>query len=85
MSFLEDVAIHPAFKPWELSDLKPRLQYELATRPETVRIIESLHKAAYRTGLGFSLYTPKRYIDKISSETVKLTSQHSINFVIFFL
>lgn len=75
LSFLEDIAIHPTFKPWEVNDLTPRLRYELSTLPDTVRVIELLHKAAYRSGLGYSLYTPKSQIEKISSETL----QHFVN------
>ncbi|XP_063995727.1 cytochrome b-c1 complex subunit 2, mitochondrial [Diachasmimorpha longicaudata] len=73
--FLEDAATRQVFKPWEISDSTPRLRYELSTIPENVRIVELLHKAAYREGLGYSLYSPKRQLDKISSETL----QHYVN------
>lgn len=72
MPFLEDVATRQVFKPWEISDSSPRLRYEISTVPEECRIIELLHKAAYRSGLGFSLYCPKRQIGEISTETVSL-------------
>ncbi|XP_033214004.1 cytochrome b-c1 complex subunit 2, mitochondrial [Belonocnema kinseyi] len=71
LTFLEDVATRQVFKPWEISDETPRLRYELSTIPEVSRIIELLHKAAYRTGLGYSLYCPKRQIGKISTETLQ--------------
>ncbi|KAK2586792.1 hypothetical protein KPH14_011817 [Odynerus spinipes] len=73
--FLEDVATQQAFKPWEISDQLPRLRYELSKIPETTRLLELLHKTAYRTGLGYSLYSPKRHVGKISSETL----QHFVN------
>ncbi|XP_011312476.1 cytochrome b-c1 complex subunit 2, mitochondrial isoform X2 [Fopius arisanus] len=73
--FLEDVATQQVFKPWEISDSTPRLRYELSTLPDNVRIVELLHKAAYRDGLGYSLYSPKRQLDKISTETL----QHFVN------
>jgi len=72
LTFLEDVATQQVFKPWEISDQLPRLRYELSMIPETTRIIELLHKAAYRTGLGYSLYSPKRQLGKISTETVRM-------------
>lgn len=72
MNFLEDVATRQVFKPWEVNDLSPRLRYELSAVPEATRLLELLHKAAYHTGLGYSLYSPKRQIDKISSESVSL-------------
>lgn len=58
------------FKPWEISDQLPRLRYELSKIPETTRLLELLHRTAYRSGLGNSLYSPKRQVGKISSETV---------------
>lgn len=75
LTFLEDVATQQVFKPWEISDELPRLRYELSMVPETTRIIELLHKAAYRTGLGYSLYSPKRQLGKINTETL----QHFVN------
>ncbi|KYM96826.1 Cytochrome b-c1 complex subunit 2, mitochondrial [Cyphomyrmex costatus] len=73
--FLEDVTTQQVFKPWEISDQLPRLRYELSMIPETIRIMELLHKAAYRTGLGYSLYSPKRQLGKINTETL----QHFVN------
>jgi len=75
LTFLEDVATQQVFKPWEISDQLPRLRYELSMIPETTRVMELLHKAAYRTGLGYSLYSPKRQLGKINTETL----QHFVN------
>ncbi|KAH0541212.1 cytochrome b-c1 complex subunit 2, mitochondrial [Cotesia glomerata] len=75
LNFLEDVVTRQVFKPWEVNDLSPRLRYELSAVPEATKLLELLHKAAYRTGLGYSLYSPKRHIDKISSESL----QHFVN------
>ncbi|XP_015595314.1 cytochrome b-c1 complex subunit 2, mitochondrial [Cephus cinctus] len=71
LTFLEDVATRQIFKPWEISDQAARLRYELSSIPETTRVIELLHKAAYRKGLGYSLYCPKRQIGKINSESLQ--------------
>ncbi|NP_001165809.1 cytochrome b-c1 complex subunit 2, mitochondrial [Nasonia vitripennis] len=71
LKFLEDIATAQVFKPWEISDEIPRLRYEVSTIPDNVRLIELLYKAAYRDGLGYSLYCPKRQIGKISSETLR--------------
>lgn len=72
MTFLEDVATRPAFKPWEISDQSSRLRYQISTVPETSRVIELLHKAAYRRGLGNSLYCPKRNVGVIGPEHVSI-------------
>lgn len=60
------------FKPWEVTDELPRLEYELASLPESTLVLELLHKAAYRTGLGYSLFAPKHQIGKINTETVSV-------------
>lgn len=75
LNFLEDVATKQVFKPWEVSDEIPRLQAELSSLPENTKLIELLHKAAYRTGLGYSLFSPKRQVGKIGTETL----QHFVN------
>ena len=71
MKFLQDAATLQLFKPWELTDILPRLKYDLARVPDQVRAIELLHQAAYRTGLGNSIYCPKHQVGKHSSETLQ--------------
>ncbi|KAK9729865.1 Peptidase M16 inactive domain [Popillia japonica] len=68
---LSAVATEQLFYPWEISENDNRLRLELATRPPQLRAVDLLHKAAYRTGLGNSLYTAKYNIGKISSETLQ--------------
>lgn len=75
LKFLECVATKQVFKPWEISDQAPRLEYEVESVPETTLVLELLHKAAFRTGLGYSLFTPKHQIGKIGTETL----QHFVN------
>ncbi|XP_053606754.1 cytochrome b-c1 complex subunit 2, mitochondrial [Plodia interpunctella] len=58
------------FRPWELSDNVPRLKYELAALYPQVRAVDLLHKAAYRHGLGNSLFISPNRIGKISSESL---------------
>lgn len=70
LNFLESVATKQVFKPWEVEDELPRLKYELATLSETTLILELLHKAAYRSGLGYSLFSPDHLVGKASPETV---------------
>ncbi|KAH1003820.1 hypothetical protein HUJ04_003674 [Dendroctonus ponderosae] len=66
LPFLAEVATQQVFKPWEVVELSDRLKLELA-----VRAVDLLHKAAFRTGLGNSLFVPKFQIGKISSETLQ--------------
>lgn len=69
LRFLEDV-IAPAFKPWELSDSIELVRTQVAAIKPEAHAIEMMHKAAFRTGLGNSIYIPKHNIGKISSESL---------------
>lgn len=71
LKYLEAAATGQVFKPWELADLKARLQTDLSRVPLEVRAVESLHKAAFHTGLGNSVYCPKYQVGKHSSETMQ--------------
>nr|CAD7454323.1 unnamed protein product [Timema tahoe] len=75
LKYLADVSTKQVFKPWEVLDLLPRLKYELAGIPPQVRVLDLLNKAAYRTGLGNTLFCPKRLVGKHNSETL----QHYVN------
>lgn len=68
--FLTEVATQQEFRPWELDENVGRIKLELATRPPQQRAVDLLHKAAFRTGLGNSLYTSKHQMGKIGSETL---------------
>ena len=49
----------PAFKPWELGDVvNTRMDLEKRSIDESAIASELLHQAAFRTGLGNSLYAP---------------------------
>ncbi|CAH1992282.1 unnamed protein product [Acanthoscelides obtectus] len=71
LPFLTEVATKQVFKPWEVAELSNRLQLDIATRSLQIRTIDLLHNAAFRSGLGNSLFIPKNKIGKISSETLQ--------------
>jgi hypothetical protein len=90
LKYLNDVATKQAFKPWELADNVPRIRYELASRAPQTRALNLLHRAAFRTGLGNSVFCPKYLIGKIGTETVsqaKTTDNREVssNFYLFIL
>lgn len=68
---LENSVVGQSFKPWEIEDSLPRLKVDLANISNQVRAIEMLHRAAFRTGLGNSLFCPDYNAGKISSETLQ--------------
>lgn len=71
LRFLENAVIGQVFKPWEISDSLPRLKVDLANVSDQVRAVELLHRAAYRSGLGNSIFCPDYQVGKISSETLQ--------------
>lgn len=64
--FVADTVTRPAFKSWELSDNKFRMKIDLArlNADPNALLLEAIHKAAYRAGLGNSLYSPAFKIGK---------------------
>ncbi|CAL7941463.1 unnamed protein product [Xylocopa violacea] len=75
LKYFEAAVTKPVFKPWELTDELQRVQYDLTCLSDTTLIVELLHKAAFRNGLGYSLFCPEHQIGKISPETL----QHFFN------
>ncbi|RZF37982.1 hypothetical protein LSTR_LSTR009043 [Laodelphax striatellus] len=75
LKFLNDVVTLQTFKPWELKDNISRIKYELASLPAEARALDLLHKAAYRKGLGNTLYAKPHRISSIGTETL----QHHVN------
>lgn len=71
LQFLEKAVLGQSFKPWEVSDSLPRLRVDVANISDQVRAVELLHRAAYRSGLGYSIFCPKHQIGKISNETLQ--------------
>lgn len=62
--YLLDVIANPAFKPWELTDASRRVGVDIAGMDPAIRANELLHKAAYREGLGNSIYSPPHMVGK---------------------
>uniref|UniRef100_A0A3P8RNX1 Ubiquinol-cytochrome c reductase core protein 2b n=1 Tax=Amphiprion percula TaxID=161767 RepID=A0A3P8RNX1_AMPPE len=70
MEYLINVTTAPEFRPWEVSDLTPRVKLDkaqAAQNPQTV-VIEGLHQAAYKNALCNSLYCPDHMVGNIQSE-----------------
>jgi ubiquinol-cytochrome c reductase core subunit 2 len=60
LRFLGDTITRPAFKPWELTDFAFRTQIDLERLKQNpqAQLLEAVHRAAFRGGLGNSLFTP---------------------------
>jgi len=72
VEFLTDSVSNSLYKPWEVESTLPRLKLELATRSPATAALELLHQAAFRSGLGQSLYCPSH---KVGSHGTQALSQ----------
>ncbi|XP_058832870.1 cytochrome b-c1 complex subunit 2, mitochondrial [Topomyia yanbarensis] len=70
LKYLEAAATGQVFKPWELADITPMIKADIARIPVEVQAVEALHKAAFHTGLGNSVFCSKYLAGKHSSETM---------------
>ncbi len=62
---LNEVVTSPLYNAWELTDnVYNRMQREVSSVEMSTQAIELLHKAAFRHGLGNSLYSPDYMIGK---------------------
>lgn len=81
LKYLSDLACHSVFKPWEVTDNLYRVKEDLARVTPQVRAVDLLHRAAFRSGLGNSIFCAKHHVGKISPETLQhyLTSNYKTN------
>uniref|UniRef100_A0A3Q3VQW8 Uncharacterized protein n=1 Tax=Mola mola TaxID=94237 RepID=A0A3Q3VQW8_MOLML len=70
MEYLINVTTAPEFRPWEVSDLTPRLKMDVAQARQNTQtgVVEGLHDAAYKNALCNSLYCPDHMVGHIHSE-----------------
>uniref|UniRef100_A0A669EBL9 Ubiquinol-cytochrome c reductase core protein 2b n=1 Tax=Oreochromis niloticus TaxID=8128 RepID=A0A669EBL9_ORENI len=70
MEYLINVTTAPEFRPWEVSDLTPKVKVDKAQAAQSAQIgvVEGLHEAAYKNALCNSLYCPDHMINNIHSE-----------------
>ena len=72
MDIVRDVVCRPRFFPWELEDAAPALKLDLAMLASNhqAQLVEAIHKAAYRDGLGNSLFMPDFKIGSFNEDDV---------------
>ena len=58
VDYLFESVCNPAFKPWEIHDLGYRFDVDAASLKPCQRAEDLLYKAAFRDGLGNSLFSP---------------------------
>ncbi|KAL0983911.1 hypothetical protein UPYG_G00134660 [Umbra pygmaea] len=70
MEYLINVTTAPEFRPWEVSDLTPRVKVDksLAAQNPQIGVIEALHEAAYKNALSNSLYCPDYMVGHVSAD-----------------
>lgn len=79
LKYYIDSISNQMFKPWELSDNLKRLQYELLTTSPESKVLDLAHKAAYRNGLGNTVFLPKYNIKKLGSEHLLYYVKKNLN------
>uniref|UniRef100_A0A8C7RJH0 Ubiquinol-cytochrome c reductase core protein 2b n=1 Tax=Oncorhynchus mykiss TaxID=8022 RepID=A0A8C7RJH0_ONCMY len=77
MEYLINVTTAPEFRPWEVSDLTPRVKMDKALAAQTPQmgVIEGLHGAAYKNALSNSLYCPDYMV---SQEVLHYGVDHNV-------
>ncbi|KAK3529339.1 hypothetical protein QTP70_029145 [Hemibagrus guttatus] len=70
MEYLINVTTAPEFRPWELSELTPRVKVDntITSQNPQIGLLESLHAAAYKNALSNSLYCPEYMVGKITTD-----------------
>ncbi|XP_003742765.1 cytochrome b-c1 complex subunit 2, mitochondrial [Galendromus occidentalis] len=79
INFLNDVVFAPTFKHWQIDDIMPKLNRELAVfqQNQGALLMEALHQASFRGGLANSLFVHPSMIGKLKSDI--LTNFHKDN------
>jgi ubiquinol-cytochrome c reductase core subunit 2 len=73
VDILAEIISRPEFRHWEILDAKPRLQLDLdicGEKPE-LRVVELIHKAAFKHGLAKSLYVPKYAMGNVTGDLLE--------------
>lgn len=75
LDYLNQVATSPAFKSWELDDAKARLKVDLEVyqKNSRARLMDAIHKVAFRDTLGNSLFMNA---DRVGSFTPELLESY---------
>jgi len=70
--YFNEMVTQPSFKPWELSDqITLRMLEEIKNVDMATSAVEALHKAAYRHGLGNSLFSPEYMVSNHNQDMLQ--------------
>jgi len=77
IDYITDIVSNQVFKPWEVKETLPRLKLDLAQLPPSTQALELLHHAAFRSGLGNSLYAaPHRVGAHSTAQLQQFVTKH---------
>lgn len=71
LQYLSDISTQHIFKPWELNDNVKQIKGDLARVSPQARAVDLVHRAAFHTELGNSIFCAKHHVGKISPETLQ--------------
>ena len=79
--YFNELISQPSFKPWEISDqITLRMMAEIKNMDMATCAVEALHKAAYRHGLGNSLFSPEYMVSNHDQDMLQAfhTKTHTV-------
>jgi len=79
LKYLASSSNRQEFRPWELKDYQYRIGLDLAQLKQSpqVQVLENLHKAAFRSGLGNSVYCGESAVGRHDPDLLRLyVNQH---------
>jgi len=71
IDYLVDIVSNQMFKPWELAANVPRMKLDLASLSPATVTSELLHAAAFRSGLGNSLYAGSHTVGSHKTDALR--------------
>lgn len=81
VDILAEIISRPELRHWEVSDAKNRLNFDLDVydqRPE-LKVVELIHKAAFKNGLDKSLYAPRYNLGNLNNTTLEEFRSQTFN------
>lgn len=73
VDILSEIISRPELRHWEINDARARLEFDLDVydQQDELRIVDLIHKAAFKNALSNSLYAPRFNLGNLNSETLE--------------
>ncbi|CAF0830809.1 unnamed protein product [Brachionus calyciflorus] len=73
VDILSEIVSRPELRFWEIDDARPRLEFDLDSydQQNELRIVDLIHRAAFKNALSNPLYAPRYNLGNLSSELLE--------------